>query len=155
MMAEISGLSAPSRVTDVVAVDTESERTTRDADVSAGADTGSGGRSLLRTAVGGRGRVEIMGRRWGMDLERTAAIGGAESGSASSSWRAGRSRMSIDDIESFIPEPERCPRLVGRRDVGEDTSSSKTPSSSVSLRALFRGGDDVLDESDGMSDSVI
>lgn len=159
----MSGLSAPSRVNDVVAVDTESVRVlyveamlVRDDGASGGADTGRGGRSLLRTAVGGRGWIEMFGRRCDTDLDNTVDIGGADSGSISSSCRAGKSRMSIEDIESFIPGFARCPRLLCRRDREDAIPSSLTSSSSVSLKPPFRGGEEVtLDESEGMSDKEI
>ena len=105
---------------DVRAVEAESVvRERRDEEASGGAEWGSGGKSLFRIAVGGLGLVDILGRRCGVDfvsnfIELVVAIlgrifGGKGGGtgnnatSSSSSCNAGKSRMSIDDIESFIP----------------------------------------------------
>ena len=108
---------------DVRAVEAESVvRERRDEEASGGAEWGSGGKSLFRIAVGGLGLVDILGRRCGVDfvsnfIELVVAILGrifggkgggtgnnaTSSSSSSSSCNAGKSRMSIDDIESFIP----------------------------------------------------
>lgn len=85
MMAAMSGLSAPSRRRDDVAVETESDSDGFDEWASVGAIRGIGGRSLLRTAVGGRARVETFERRRRFDCDRTLAMGGADNVSASSS----------------------------------------------------------------------
>lgn len=110
---------------------------------TAGAERGRGGRSFMSTAVGGRGWDEGLGlSREPRELEENEDSGGAERGrgSTSSSWSAGRSRMSMLDMESFIPGP-LCPRF--RRWTLDGLYPSSSISSSESLvNSRCRGGED-------------
>lgn len=122
---------------------------------------GIGGRSLLRTAVGGRVQWwTAFGRRWGYCFWRELrgeGEGGSEGGtvpkSDPSSWREGRSRRSIEVMESFIPAL-RCIRRRGggrgaRRESDEPIPRSNM-SSSVSLRPDALGAVEGMGERSGM-----
>jgi hypothetical protein len=140
IIAAMSGLSAPSRAWDSVEVGTETDRDSLvEVDNCGGADIGSGGRSLFMTAVGGRGGrgTPKPGRRQGgcRDLVTIVDIGGADRGSASSSCSTGRSRISMDDIDSCNPAVVRCPPPLRLRESDGVICSSGTCSSSVSVRS--------------------
>lgn len=92
----------------------DDEAVDNDDDACGGTETGRGGNSLFKMAVGGRERVERFVRSCGTDLELSEdgfdeeeKADEAENGigSVSSSCKAGKSRMSIEDIESFMPDP--------------------------------------------------
>lgn len=87
--------------------------------------------------------------------EEAVSIGGAENGSISSSCRAGRSRISIDEMESFMPWPLLCPLpLRFRTRAGLYPSSRRSSSSSVSVNSRCRGGEDVTDDG-GLSSEIV
>ena len=79
--------------------------------------------------------------------EDAARIGGAENGSVSSSCNAGRSRMSMDEMESFIPGPPLCVLPLRFRTLAGLYPNSRTSSSSsVSVKSRSRGGEEVTDD---------